>query len=122
MVGFKSWKKGLQSTELCVTNDSDEGFIHDTEHGYNVCVLQLRDEFHDNPNVIQSALGVGYSHDPHEEVNLSRTTPPRVIVAYGYGYKSNFFRNITKPPTILRSWNSVKVKVYTDAIFSAPFE
>jgi len=94
MVGFKSRKRGLQSTELCDTNDTHDGFIHDTEHGYNVCVLRLRDEFRDNPNVIHSALGVGYSHDPPEEVNRSK--PPGVIGAYGYGYESNFFRNITK--------------------------
>ena len=113
-------QRGLQSTELCGADDSDEGFVHDTEHGYNVRVFRLSDKFGDNSNVIHGALSVGHSHDAHEEVNLSSL--PRVVVAYGYQGKSNFIRPSTKPRTILRPWNSVKVEVYTNAIFSAPFE
>ena len=120
MVGSKPRIRGLQSFELGVADGIDNGFVHNTEYGYNIRVFWLRDKFGDNSNVIQGALSVGHSHDPPEEVNLSSL--PRVVVAYGYQGKSNFFRRPTKPPTILRSWNSMKVKVYTEAVFSAPFK
>jgi len=121
--GIQTTEQSLQSTELCGADDTGDGFVHDTEHGYNIRVFWLRDKFGDNANVIQGALSVGHSHDPPEEVNLSWSSSlPREVVAYGCQGKSNFFRHPTKPPTILRSWNSVEVKVYTDAIFSAPFK
>ena len=72
----------LQSAKLCRANDSDESFVHDTEHGYNVPVFRLSDKLGNDPNVIHGTLSVRHSHDPHEEVNLSSL--PRVVVAYGY--------------------------------------
>jgi len=75
-------EQSLQSAKLCRANDSDESFVHNTKHGYNVLVFRLSDELGDDPNVVHGALSVRHSHDPHEEIDFSSL--PRVVVAYAY--------------------------------------
>jgi len=82
MVGSNPRNRGLQSTDLCGADGTNHGFVHDTEHGYNIRIFRLSDEFGDNSDVIQGALSVGQSHDPPEEVDVCSSLP-RVVVAYG---------------------------------------
>lgn len=55
----------MEDVQLADEVNSDRGrngFVEDTEHGYDVLVLGLRNEFGEGANVVERALGVGDSH------------------------------------------------------------
>lgn len=55
-------RQGVQS------NSPQQRFIHNTEYGDQVSIFGLGDEFGEDTDVIEGALGVCYSHVASEEV------------------------------------------------------
>ncbi len=72
-------EKGSQRSHLFLPNGPDECFVDDSKHWYNVSIFRLGYELCDYAYVIQSALGIRYTHDSVQEVNLP--IPSRMIVA-----------------------------------------
>lgn len=50
----------------------DIRLVNDSEHGYNVPVLGLRDELSDNTDVVQGTLSVGNPHGAVKPKNPAR--------------------------------------------------
>lgn len=84
------------------TNIGSTRLVHDTKERDDVLVLGLVDELDDDAHVVQTALGIGETHDSHEEVD--EAVLAGVIVA------------------ILGTRESVQIKVDTDAVLASPSE
>ena len=63
------WKSDdPQGCQSFFSDCPDQCLVYDTEHGNDVDVLRLADEFYKDPNVIESSLGVRESHRAIQEV------------------------------------------------------
>lgn len=58
----------IKACNLILTDDPDECFVDDTEHGDEVAVLRLRNELSQDADVVEGAFGVGETHIAVEEV------------------------------------------------------
>ena len=75
--------------------------IQNSEYGHHILILGLRDEFGKNANIIKRALRIGISHWAVQKVD-----------------GANFAGMV---PTVLTTWDSVKVKVDPESILASPF-
>jgi hypothetical protein len=63
-------EKGSQISHLDLPNGRDECFVDDSKQWNNVSIFRLGDELCDYAYVVQSALGIRYTHDSVHEVDL----------------------------------------------------
>lgn len=92
----------LQRRELTAAHDRALRLVQDTEHGYDILVLRLRDELSKRTNDVEGPLSVGVSHRSVKETSSAQTTG--VI------------------PTVLTTWDSVEIQIDSKTVFSSPLD